>query len=302
MKKGLFALVICGIMAASCGLFDNQSTPQGYVKHCVGILDRQALYSDTPEWKETKAQILSEAEALTDFDGAHDLVSKAARVAGGKHSQLVPPVKDTASYPEIAPETKLLEGGVVYVLLPAHSGVKVTDSLYIWSVLNFLQEHLDAPGVIIDLRDNRGGNMYPMITAVSPLLPNDNVITFKGLKRNSPLPLDYITRVAGVSHDSVKKFPASTPIAILTDDWTGSSGEATLICFRGLPNVRTFGAGTAGYASANIVCPLADGYTLLVTTSCDKARTGEIFCDDPILPDIETGAPLEDALSWILSK
>ncbi|MBR6458162.1 MAG: hypothetical protein IKS71_06160 [Bacteroidales bacterium] len=300
MKKSLSRAAVLGlVLVASCGLFEGQDTPQGYVKHCVGILDKQALYSNTPEWKEAKAQILSEAAGLSTFDEAHDLVSKAAHAAGGKHSQLVPPVKDTASYPEIAPEVKLLEDGILYVLLPAHSGVKVSDSLYTWSVLNFLQEHTDAPGVILDLRDNRGGNMYPMITAVSPLLPNDNVIAFKSLKRTSPIPLDYIMRVSGVSHDSIQKFPSSTPVAILTNDWTGSSGEATLICFRGLPNVRTFGAGTAGYASANIVCPLADGYQLLVTTSCDKARTGEIFCDDPILPDVETGAPLEDALSWM---
>ncbi len=33
-----------------------------------------------------------------------------------------------------------------------------------------------------------------------------------------------------------------------------------------------------------------------------KGIVALFFCDDPILPDIETGAPLEDALSWILSK
>ena len=63
--------------------------------------------------------------------------------------------------------------------------------------------------------------------------------------------------------------------------------------------VRTFGTPTAGYASANIVKALADGYTLLITTSCDMARTGEIFCDDPIEPDVLTQTPLEDAVAWI---
>lgn len=63
--------------------------------------------------------------------------------------------------------------------------------------------------------------------------------------------------------------------------------------------VSTFGTPTAGYASANIVKALADGYTLLITTSCDMARTGEIFCDDPIEPDVLTQTPLEDAVAWI---
>ena len=84
--------------------------------------------------------------------------------------------------------------------------------------------------------------------------------------------------------------------------WTASSGEATLLCFRGLDNVRTFGVPTAGYASANVPYTLTDGYRLVITTSCDKARTGEVFCDDPIEPDVETDTPLEDAVSWIATS
>jgi len=86
------------------------------------------------------------------------------------------------------------------------------------------------------------------------------------------------------------------------DLWTGSSGEATLLCFRGLENTRTFGIPTAGYASANQSVPMSDGYLLVITTGCDVARTGEVFCDDPISPDVETGTPLEDAIAWIRSQ
>ena len=31
------------------------------------------------------------------------------------------------------------------------------------------------------------------------------------------------------------------------------------------------------------------------------ARTGEIFCDDPIAPDVATDQPLEEATKWIKS-
>jgi C-terminal processing protease CtpA/Prc len=82
---------------------------------------------------------------------------------------------------------------------------------------------------------------------------------------------------------------------------TASSGEATLLCFRGLDNTRTFGSPTAGFASANQAFPLKNGYSLVLTTGCDVARTGEVFCDDPIAPDVETETPLEDAISWIHS-
>ena len=292
-------VAVSAMLVSSCGLGGNQKTPEGYVRYCVKLPDGQALYADTPEWKATRDSILAAAKSLASMDEAHDAVSKAAAVAGGKHSRLVAPVTDTASYEEVAPQVKLLDGNVAYVVVPAHSGVKVSNTEYIDTILDFLQANNDASGVVLDLRDNRGGNMYPMIAAVSPLLPDGVLLSFKGRKRTMPIPLDYVLTTSNLGDVAIEKFPESTPVAILINEWTASSGEATLLCFRGLDNVRTFGAPTAGYASANTMKNLADGYQLLITTSCDMARTGEVFCDDPIAPDVPTDTPLEDALAWI---
>ena len=90
-------------------------------------------------------------------------------------------------------------------------------------------------------------------------------------------------------------------MALLTDDWTGSSGEAVMLCFQGLDYSRTFGIPTAGYASANKTYPLPDGSMLVLTIGEDVARTGEVFCDDPIAPDVVSETPLEDAIKWIES-
>lgn len=301
MRKTILYLLIAALAfaAASCTFFDNQSTPAGYVRHCVRLLDRDGLYADSPEWNLKKKEVLSKAKTITTMEEAHSCVEDAGAVAGGKHTFLFAPVKDTASYPEHAPEVAMLEEGILHVVLPGHTGVKVSDSLYIHTVFDWLQEHLDAKGVIVDLRENTGGNMYPMITAVSPLLPDGDVIKFKSRKRTTPIPLDYVTRSYGLTSESIGKFPASTPIAVLTSSHTGSSGEATLLSFRGLDNVKTFGGPSAGYASGNVTHELADGYKLAITRSCDVARTGEVFCDDPIDPDFPTETPLEDALRWI---
>lgn len=303
MKKfvGYLMLLILASSAVSCTLFINHNTPKGYVRYAVSVLDRNGLYADRPEWQEVKAAILAEAKTFTTMDQAHEAVSRAAKVAGGKHSALVPPVADTASYPEVAPEVKSLDGNILHVVLPFHTGVKVPDSLYIHTVLDFLHEHLDAKGVIVDLRGNTGGNMGPMISAVSPLLPDGIILRFKGRTRTTPISLESVLRGAGLPADGVEKLPSSTPVAILTDEGTGSSGEATLLCFRGLDNVRTFGSPSAGYASANITKFLVDGYMLLITIAGDMARTGEVFCEDPVNPDVNTETPLEDAIAWIES-
>jgi len=294
--RTLFLTISLGLTA--CGLFDDQSTPYGYVKSSFRKIDRYAIHANS-DWIIERESYLSMAKSIDNFDDAHRIVKSALAFAGGKHSTLLAPVTDTAAFEEFAPEACMLEDGIVYLKLPAHRGVKVSDAIYTHTVLDFLQSHLDAAGVIVDLRDNHGGNMYPMISAVSPLLPDGTILSFKTRKRTSPVTLDFVLTTSGLNSGDIVKFQGDKPVAILINDWTGSSGEATLLCFRGLDNVRTFGTPTAGYASANQTFPMADGYTLLITIGCDVARTGEVFCDDPIAPDVETETPLEDALAWI---
>lgn len=299
LRSPSLALMLTACVATSCSFLDNQGTPAGYVRHCIRLLDRDGLYADSPEWKARKKEVLSSARSISTMDEAHSCVEDAGYVAGGKHTFLRAPVTDTTTYPEVAPEVRMIDEGILHIVLPAHTGVKVSDSLYIHTVYDCLQEHLDAKGVIVDLLENTGGNMYPMIAAVSPLLPNGVILKFKSRKRTMPITLEYVLESYQIAPDSIGKIASSTPVAILTSPHTGSSGEATLLCFRGLDNVRTFGGPSAGYASGNVTHLLADGYMLAITHSCDVARTGEVFCNDPIEPDVHTETPLEDAVRWI---
>ena len=88
MKKfvGYLMLLVLASSAVSCTLFINHNTPKGYVRYSVSVLDRNGLYADRPEWQEVKAAILAEAKTCTTMDQAHEAVSRAAKVAGGKHS------------------------------------------------------------------------------------------------------------------------------------------------------------------------------------------------------------------------
>ncbi|WIX78400.1 S41 family peptidase [Amycolatopsis carbonis] len=72
---------------------------------------------------------------------------------------------------------------------------------------------------------------------------------------------------------------------MLTSARTGSSGEATLIAFRGLARARTFGQATAGLATGNEVYHLSDGAELLITTVREVDRTGRVYGNTPIEPD-----------------
>ncbi|MBR5660659.1 MAG: hypothetical protein IKW99_03825 [Bacteroidales bacterium] len=280
------------VLVVSCGDANHQ-----YVRKAIRVMDKQGLFAEGPDWESAKAEALSaNPESL---DDAREIVRVAVKAAGGKHSflQLAGSVLADATSEWPAPEVTFSEGGIPVVSLPPFSGNHDEGVKYASAVLSAIPE--DIPGVVIDLRGNTGGNMYPMIAAAHRFLPNDDeTLRFRTRGRTQWIPLSYAVQMAGVRQSS----RIECPVAILTDSLTASSGEATLICFRGLEYVRVFGGPTAGYASANQPFPLPGGDHLVLTTGCDVARTGEVFCDDPIEPDVLTDTPLEGALEWINSQ
>lgn len=269
-------------------------TPQRYVHKAVAIMDKNALFAEGPLWESAKKQALSSTPET--MDGAYKTVRKALETAGGKHSFLME--RSTVQYNDTLqwrmPMINMTEDSILVITVPDFSGNEMQAEQYAQTLLNGISP--DAQRVILDLRGNTGGNMYPMIAGVNGLLPDGIIMKFKRQNgRESNLTAEYIAKVQGVE----RKAPISPQIAILTDGDTASSGEALLICFRGLGNVKTFGSPTAGYASANRTFDMGDGSILVITTSCDVARTGEVFCDNPIVPDSLTNEPMDAALEWL---
>lgn len=287
MRK-ILVFLLTTIVMVSCG--DPNAK---YVKKAVRIMDKHGIYALGSDWEKAKQEALSAKPSS--LEEAQEIVIQAGKVAGGKHTYLMTTDEvtenDTSSWK--MPTVKLLENNIAYIKLPAFSGNAEEGIKYANTVLNDLPDAL--LGVIIDLRGNRGGNMYPMIAAVHRFLPDDVILKFSSRKRPLSINTFFVMQTVGLEIQA----PIYCPIALLTDEWTGSSGEAVLICFRGLSNTRTFGSPTAGYCSCNQPFALPGGSQLVLTIGEDIARTGEAFCDDPIAPDVLTETPFEDALEWI---
>ena len=281
------------LMLISCMMMSCDDSNTRYVKKAISIMDENGIYAHGPEWEEAKSAAL--AAHPTTLEEAQEIVSQAGKVAGGKHTFLMTSsdVTDNDTSAWEMPAVVIIENNIAVIKLPPFSGNEEEGIKYANTVLNALPDVLN--GAIIDLRGNRGGNMYPMISAVHRFLPNDVILQLRTRRYNMDINVDYVLSVAKVA----RKAAIDCPVAILTDEWTGSSGEAVLLCFRGLKKTRTFGSPTAGYASCNQPFKLPDGSQLVLTTGTDVARTGEEFCDDPIQPDVLTETPLEDALKWL---
>jgi len=180
-------------------------------------------------------------------------------------------------------------------------------------------DNKNLKGWILDLRENTGGNCWPMLTGIGPLLGNGICGYFVDRKRNKSSWF-YNNGESGtnefvitkVSNQPYELYDKTKPIAILTGYKTGSSGEVVVTAFHNKENTRFFGEKTAGLSTGNQNFNLNDGSMILLTTSIYADRKGIIFGAE-IEPDeyinfeynsigMESDLVLQKAIEWINNK
>lgn len=300
------ALTVFAKYEPDFGLYLVPPSAERYGKDALATIGKNGIYSGSDDWKSTYEECLKMIENAKSYEDTYPAIKKALSVCGGKHSILMTKSESQStsdSYDEVLP-TVSLNGDIAVIKLPDFLGTAEAGRKYAKVAEDFIHENRDKiNGVVLDLRGNTGGDMGPMATAVSSLLPDGELMYYHYRSYDVPVTLkDGVISNAGTGGKSL--YPdekLKVPVAILTDDMTASSGEALTLCFRGLENVKTFGAPTAGYTSVNMLYSLYDGAQMYLTVAFDKARTGEIFKETSIEPDVATDSPLEAALEWLRS-
>lgn len=298
------ALAVVMKYGPTFGFYLVPPSAETYGKNALSTIDKNGIFAGNDEWKSTYNECLKMIENVKSYDDTYDAIRKALSVGGGKHSMLMTKSESqdtTESYDEVLP-TVSLDGDIAIIKLLDFLGTAEAGQKYAKVAEDFIHENRDKiKGVVLDLRGNTGGDMGPMATAVSSLLPDGELVYYHYRSYDIPVTLkNGVVSNAGTGGKSL--YPdekLNVPVAILTDDMTASSGEALTLCFRGLENTRTFGAPTAGYTSVNMLYNMYDGAQMYLTVAFDKARTGEIFKETSIEPDVATDSPLEAALEWL---
>ena len=298
------ALAVVMKYGPTFGFYLVPPSAETYGKNALSTIDKNGIFAGNDEWKSTYNECLKMIENAKSYDDTYDAIRKALSVGGGKHSMLMTKSESqdtTESYDEVLP-TVSLDGDIAIIKLPDFISTAEAGQKYAKVAEDFIHENRDKiKGVVLDLRGNTGGDMGPMATAVSSLLPDGELVYYHYRSYDVPVTLkNGVVSNAGTGGKSLyPEEKLNVPVAILTDDMTASSGEALTLCFRGLENTRTFGAPTAGYTSVNMLYNMYDGAQMYLTVAFDKARTGEIFKETPIEPDVATDSPLEAALEWL---
>lgn len=220
-------------------------------------------------------------------------------------AQASAPAAQEAAPPSPFVSRRLPEGHIItvdgknfgYVVLPTCSA-KDNDGLMLYAAdVRRILTDLSAQnprGWIIDLRGNTGGNMWPMLAGIGPILGEGVVGSFVTASGN--IPWFYQAGKAGTQNtagletvslnlqDTPLIVSPMAPVAILTDGSTANSAEAVAIAFHGRDKSRFFGERTAGKATAVQPFELPDGAELFLTTAIDADRTGKPF-PDGVTPD-----------------
>lgn len=188
---------------------------------------------------------------------------------------------------------RILPGNVGYLRVPGmmldtsmynNMAQRLADSLY-------ALEQQGAKQIIIDLRLNAGGTIFPMIAGVSALLGNGEFMggkEYNGTIKMNPLEngkfdSDEGGVAAAINHCSVLN--SSTKVAVLTSNLTGSAGECTAVTFIGRSNTRFIGEPTAGYTTGNNGHWIIEGKAgIVIAESLLVDRNRKVYADD-IQPD-----------------
>ncbi|TXC66747.1 hypothetical protein FSC37_15815 [Piscinibacter aquaticus] len=219
---------------------------------------------------------------------------------GDGHSHLLPAptAASNALHAEDADIPHAVLGRASYVALPRFVAMSDDASSRFASRVRMLLDTASARpdhcGWILDLRSNSGGNMYPMLAGLWPLLGDGDLGHFdfpSGRKAWGMESGSFPGRMP-----SLRALPPATPVlqrqrvALLIGPRTASSGEIVAIAFAGRHGVRSFGHQTAGQASANRAVPLPDGSILALTVAQVSDRSGRVY-PQGIEPDVRLPLP-----------
>ncbi len=274
-----------------------------YLTQAPDIMQQHSVMRKKVDWTRLRQEAFAEAHHAQTPADTYPAITHALQLLGDLHSFLHEPQSATQAGSEVIPSVQepfgqRLPDGIGYLNLPefppqydgsGHAGKQY--ALLAQDIIRTTDPEKTC-GWIVDLRNNSGGTLWPMLVGVGPILGEGVVGAFVSpdgsklqlIYRNGQAFLDQkIQLTIGSVYDLKQPLP---PVAVLTNRSTGSSAEAITVAFRGRPHTRSFGEPTAGVPTVNDGYRLSDGAILELTVAFDADRTGQTY-DGPIPPDQE---------------
>lgn len=210
----------------------------------------------------------------------------------------------TRTYRSIQPRMNLLEAKVLdneygYIAVPGTGSLNdSTINTLARQWRDSICKNINNPvkGWIIDLRANMGGNMYPMMAALSFLIGDSR---FAGMTGDDHKPAYWWSIKKGniLFRNSPQTFlpphclksQIKAPVVVLTSFYTVSSGEVVVTAFKGRPATVQIGDTTGGLVTGNQWIPIGNDAVLNLSQGYYADRNGKEYRSG-IPPDIPVKA------------
>jgi C-terminal processing protease CtpA/Prc len=284
------------------------------------IIKKNALYKDSLNWQkieeESKMLQLSNNDSISE-KLLFDFFKSKLREAGDKHSFFISKKAMTARSQkpvDVHPEAKYLGDNVGSIKVPRCLSFDAEKDIAFANTIRTQIKEIDSTntitGWVVDLRNNTGGNMWPMLAGLNALMDDGTVGYFVFPTTNKKDPWKVENGKSGGKKRKINDYKIENrqvKIAVLIDGLTGSSGETTAISFLGLPNVKTFGQPSAGYTTSNQMFILSNEAHLYLAVGIASDRTGKVY-PEKINPDVlitdntntTEDEVVEEAKKWII--
>jgi hypothetical protein len=289
-----------------------QSAEQ-YLDAALEVIGSRALFASRIDWALVKSEARSRARDARVPSETYEAIRFALESLGDGHSFLLD--ADSAGRwrtdEELVGSMPLLEVRdfvSVLTIPPLVSGNEGVCRSYATHLHELIDSGSSARAWIVDLRGNSGGNMWPMLCGLGPLLGEGLLGRFR-LASNTMI--DWVYREGRALLDGreivrverpVATIP-ETPVAVLIASRTGSSGEAIAVAFRGSQTATFFGEPSAGYSTCNEDIELSDGARMFLCTGVFVDRQGVEY-PNGLVPDVpcEAATTVEVALEFVISE
>jgi carboxyl-terminal processing protease len=317
--------VLVWLLAAVLGACGGESAPtqpgsgmstsaRNYLEHLVLLMQQNSLKRTTIDWTTFRATVMAKADGAQTIAETHPAIRVALELLADNHSQYVP-VSGTSIFvgsftcAAAAVTVPELPANIGYVRVPRFSGRAIEATMFARDRQGEIMaaDTDDLAGWIVDLRGNTGGNMWPMIAGVGPVL-GEGVAGYFVEPTGADSQWGYRHGAAWSNDVDVQhvlnpyRLKRENPrVAVLTDNLSNSAGEATVVAFRQRPNTRSFGTPTCGRSTAVRGFPLFDGATLYLAASmmADRTKTsyGNAIVPDEVIAD--PGEVVRRAVAWL---
>ena len=218
------------------------------------------------------------AALLAGFDGSSVVLSWRGRDGRTRETALLRVM--------LPPETVFAQRFADFLVLRITGFSMSTASHVALSVQDALSEPHSVEGIVLDLRDNRGGLLRQAVTAADVFLPAGLVATTVGRDPDA----------VNVWHSTEGELAENVPLVILVDGRTASAAEILAAGLADRGRAVVVGSSTVGKGMVQTIDPLPDGGELFVTWSQTLAPLGWPVQGLGVLPQVCTSLG-QDALN-----